>query len=56
MASLEKNPENGKIPAKAKTPMVKVMKVMGIFMSMDNMIGNDFAAGLANLKAVAEKQ
>ena len=32
-----------------------MMKVMGIFMNMDNMIGNDFAVGLANLKAVAEK-
>jgi uncharacterized protein YndB with AHSA1/START domain len=32
-----------------------MMKVMGLFMNMDNMIGNDFAAGLANLKAAAEK-
>ncbi|MGQ0581422.1 MAG: SRPBCC family protein [Reyranella sp.] len=32
-----------------------MMKVMGLFMNMDNMIGNDFAAGLANLKATAEK-
>ncbi len=32
-----------------------MMKVMGIFMNMDNMIGNDFAVGLANLKVVAEK-
>ena len=32
-----------------------MMKVMGIFMNMDRMIGDDFAAGLANLKAVAEK-
>lgn len=32
-----------------------MMKVMGIFMNMDNMIGNDFAVGLANLKTVAEK-
>ncbi len=32
-----------------------MMKVMGIFMNMDNMIGNDFAVGLANLKALAEK-
>lgn len=36
-------------------PASFMMKVMGIFMNMDNMIGNDFAAGLANLKAVAEK-
>ena len=36
-------------------PAAFMMKVMGIFMNMDSMIGNDFAAGLANLKAVAEK-
>ncbi len=29
-------------------------KVMGIFINKDNMIGKDFEAGLANLKAVAE--
>jgi hypothetical protein len=32
-----------------------MFKVMGIFMDMDKMIGNDFATGLANLKTVAEK-
>jgi uncharacterized protein YndB with AHSA1/START domain len=32
-----------------------MMKVMGIFMNMDSMIGDDFAVSLANLKAVAEK-
>jgi uncharacterized protein YndB with AHSA1/START domain len=36
-------------------PASFMMKVMGIFMNMDNMIGNDFAVGLANLKAAAEK-
>jgi len=36
-------------------PSSFIFKVMGIFMDMDKMIGNDFAAGLANLKAVAEK-
>jgi uncharacterized protein YndB with AHSA1/START domain len=36
-------------------PSALMMKVMGIFMNMDNMIGNDFAVGLANLKAIAEK-
>ena len=30
-------------------------KVIGIFINMDNMIGNDFDAGLANLKAIAER-
>ena len=36
-------------------PSSFVFKVMGVFMSMDNMIGKDFEAGLANLKALAEK-
>ena len=36
-------------------PSPFVAKVMGIFLSMDTMIGKDFEAGLANLKAVAER-
>ena len=36
-------------------PSAYMMKVMGIFMKMDTMIGNDFEAGLAALKAAAEK-
>jgi hypothetical protein len=36
-------------------PMAFVMRVFGIFVNMDKMIGNDFEAGLANLKAIAEK-
>jgi hypothetical protein len=32
------------------------MKVMGVFMDMDKMIGKDFETGLANLKAIAERQ
>jgi hypothetical protein len=35
--------------------MPYVSKLMSIFMDMDRMIGKDFEAGLANLKAVAEK-
>jgi hypothetical protein len=30
-------------------------KVMCLFLNMDDMVGKDFAVGLANLKAVAEK-
>ncbi len=30
-------------------------KLMQVFFNMDNMVGKDFEAGLANLKAVAEK-
>jgi Polyketide cyclase / dehydrase and lipid transport len=36
-------------------PSPFMMKVMGTFMNMDKMIGDDFAVGLANLKAVSEK-
>ena len=32
-----------------------VAKLMGVFVSMDNMIGKDFERGLANLKFVAER-
>lgn len=30
-------------------------KIIHVFINMDNMVGNDFEAGLANLKASAEK-
>ncbi len=33
-----------------------ISKVMGLFFSMDNMIGKDFEAGLAKMKTVAERQ
>jgi len=36
-------------------PSPYVSKLIGIFVSMDSMIGRDFEAGLADLKAVAEK-
>lgn len=36
-------------------PNPYVSKLMGIFVSMDTMIGKDFERGLANLKAVSEK-
>jgi len=32
-----------------------ISKVFGVFVDMDNMIGKDFAEGLATLKALAEK-
>jgi uncharacterized protein YndB with AHSA1/START domain len=36
-------------------PSPFISRVIGIFCDMDRMIGKDFEAGLANLKAVAEK-
>jgi hypothetical protein len=32
-----------------------VVKLMGVFVNMDHMIGNDFEAGLASIKAIAER-
>ena len=37
-------------------PAPFITKLMGVFVSMDSMIGKDFEAGLANMKAAAEKQ
>lgn len=36
-------------------PSAYITKLMGIFFNMDQMIGKDFEAGLANLKQLAEK-
>jgi uncharacterized protein YndB with AHSA1/START domain len=36
-------------------PAPFVTKLMSVFVSMDKMIGKDFEAGLANMKAAAEK-
>ena len=36
-------------------PSNYMTKLMGVFMSMDKMVGKDFEAGLANMKAAAEK-
>ncbi len=36
-------------------PTPFIGKLIGVFVNMDTMIGQDFEAGLANLKAIAEK-
>jgi len=36
-------------------PAPYVTKLMGVFVSMDKLIGKDFEAGLANMKSAAEK-
>ena len=36
-------------------PSSYLTKVIGIFFSMDKMIGKDFETGLANLRSIAEK-
>ena len=38
-----------------KAPVPFVAKIMHVFVNIDRMIGKDFEAGLANLKALAEK-
>jgi hypothetical protein len=38
---------NGQVPY--------VAKIVHVFLNVDRMVGNDFEAGLANLKAIAEK-
>ncbi|MBX7184657.1 MAG: SRPBCC family protein [Vicinamibacteria bacterium] len=37
-------------------PQAFPMKVMGLFMSMDSMVGKDFEKGLASLKEISERQ
>lgn len=36
-------------------PQSYFFRVMGVFKSMDSMVGKDFETGLANLKAIAER-
>jgi hypothetical protein len=36
-------------------PSAFMTKLMGVFVSMDKMVGPDFEKGLASMKAVAEK-
>jgi len=37
-------------------PHAYISKLITVFVNMDSMVGKDFEAGLANLKAVAENQ
>lgn len=47
--------EAHKLTWKMSGPSPFISKVMGVFFDMDAMIGKDFEAGLANLKALAEE-
>jgi hypothetical protein len=51
---LEPNGNSTKVTWIMNGPNLYIGKVMSVFMSMDKMIGKDFEAGLANLKARAE--
>ena len=47
--------ENTQVDWVMHGPAPFVSKLMGVFVSMDSMIGKDFEAGLANMKGAAEK-
>lgn len=51
---LEPKGDSTSVTWKMYGPSPYFAKVMGIFVSMDEMIGKDFETGLANLKTVAE--
>jgi uncharacterized protein YndB with AHSA1/START domain len=53
--ALEPKGESTNVTWTIHGPMPYISKVISVFCSMDSMIGKDFEAGLANLKAVAEK-
>jgi carbon monoxide dehydrogenase subunit G len=55
-AAFDLVPDGGetKVTWSMEGPSAYMMKVMGVFMNMDNMIGRDFEAGLGNLKRISE--
>jgi uncharacterized protein YndB with AHSA1/START domain len=57
MAELTVEPKGGQtiVTWAMYGPSTFMTKLIGIFMDMDDMIGRDFAAGLAKLKTVVEK-
>jgi Polyketide cyclase / dehydrase and lipid transport len=52
---LERRGESTELTWAMHGPANYVSKLIGVFVNMDRMIGGDFEAGLANLKALAEK-
>ena len=52
--TLEPKGDSTSVTWKMHGPSPYLAKVMGIFVSMDSMIGKDFETGLANLKTAAE--
>jgi carbon monoxide dehydrogenase subunit G len=52
--SLERRGEETSVTWDMQGPAPFVSKVIGLFVDMDDMVGRDFEAGLAALKAVAE--
>jgi uncharacterized protein YndB with AHSA1/START domain len=54
--TLEPNGRSTDVTWAMHGPQPYMFKLMSIFLSMDKMVGKEFAAGLANLKAIAEGQ
>lgn len=52
--ALEPNGNSTTVRWVMQGPNAYIGKVIGVFLDMDEMIGKDFEAGLANLKAMAE--
>lgn len=53
--TLEPNGESTNVTWAMYGPRPYIAKIIGVFVSMDSMIGKDFETGLANLKAATEK-
>lgn len=53
--TLEPKGESTIVTWDMRGPAPYVAKIMHVFFDMDSMVGKDFEAGLANLKALAEK-
>jgi len=53
--TLSANGENTTVRWLMFGPAPFVAKIMHVFMNMDKMVGKDFAQGLSNLKAIAER-
>lgn len=52
--TLEPTPDGTRISWEMNGPANFMSKVMGLFVNMDRMVGNDFEKGLASLKALSE--
>ena len=53
--TLEPKGDSTSVTWRMQGPLPYMMKVVHVFMNMDKMVGKDFEAGLANLKASSEK-
>ena len=53
--TLDPNGDSTNVTWSMYGPSGYIAKVIGVFASMDKMIGKDFETGLANMKAVAER-